>query len=47
MQQLKDMGFLNDQENARALQMSNGDVMSAIEFIISERERQEQGFGLD
>lgn len=47
LQQLRDMGFLNDEENARALRMSNGDVMAAVEWIISERERQEQGFGLD
>jgi len=47
LQQLRDMGFLNNSENARALRMSNGDVMAAVEVIISERERQEQGFGLD
>jgi len=47
LQQLRDMGFINEQENARALRITNGDVMAAIEFIISERERQEQGMGLD
>jgi len=39
MQQLRDMGFTNDEENRRALAATNGNVEAALEWIINERER--------
>lgn len=47
MADLRNMGFTNDEENLRALRVSNGEVQAALEFIINQRERQEEGFGLD
>lgn len=42
LQQLRDMGFTNEEENRRALAATNGNVEAALEWIINERERMEQ-----
>lgn len=47
MAQLTDMGFTNEVENRRALLATGGNFEAALEYIISERERMEQGMGLD
>jgi len=40
MEQMAAMGFVNVDENMRALRASGGDVQLALEYIINEREAQ-------